>query len=180
MSVNTCVLVVRPEHNISSNRNGSVLANNCFDNNLYRVYPDTLYTIYTIDFGNKSYPEEFFKSDDFMTVYEIFSKKTYANIEYAFENDDYLLLFIAEDHMEVSSSKVYFLYNKKLGTGEYQLFSSSSILLNAIGKPIDLTPNNEIVFLINSDLLGELKESYPLFDSINDNEGYVVAYLQIK
>lgn len=106
---------------------------------------------------------------------------TAAYIGTVLENKDYMILYINEEGLD--NGFAYVLYNKKSKKVKFQRFSATGIIPNSIGSPLSLTENNTILFALEVELLEELTEAYPLFNSIKEYSiegGASILELQIK
>ncbi len=167
-----------------SGDNGLPVYKNVYDNNVYRVVNDTLQTAYRIEFGKMGYPEEMFTMAETEDVFNLVMNNTFASIDRAFENNDYLVLSIDEAE-GLENNSCYLLYDKAAKKSTFQKISSGDEIAGCFGKPMELTPDNELVFLAEPEALKELAEENPLLKSVDTSKlqegcGYVILKMKIK
>lgn len=169
------------EMNFSNTEDGDILFKHVFDNSVYKIHRDTIIPVYKIDWGTYKYPESFLNSKIFTEAYNILSTTTTASILAAFENNSYLLLYIAEEG--VNNNFGYFLYNRKTGEILFQKFKADHLIINKLGPPKALTNDNAIIFIANAQSLKELASAIPSLSWIpteNDNLIKSTNYILVK
>ncbi|MEF9930874.1 MAG: hypothetical protein RSC28_05165 [Bacteroidales bacterium] len=110
-------------------------------------------------------------------------KITAAYTRVAFENLDYLLLYIAEEGVDNNMS--YLLINKNSGRTYYQKFPLKSSVIACFGAPVALTDKNEIIFIAEPVLLNELCNKYNILSKLDksklgSNAGYVLLKFKLS
>lgn len=161
----------------------SILLKHTFDETIYRINEDTIAPAYKLNWGSLAYPEQFFIADDIMDAYDVFSNTTSASIYAAFENTDYLLLYVEEAGLEQRFG--YLLYNRKTGNILFEKFRPENIIVNTLGCPKALTNDNAIVFVVDVDSLEDLALEIPLLSKfeqipIKGKKGYILLKFYIK
>lgn len=177
------LLATYDEMNFSASTDSSILFKHVYDNNIYKIYPNTITPALKINFGSKTYPQELFHVSSFSQAYDIVMKITAAYTRVAFENLDYLLLYIAEEGVDNNMS--YLLINKNSGRTYYQKFPLKSSVIACFGAPVALTDKNEIIFIAEPVLLNELCNKYNILSKLDksklgSNAGYVLLKFKLS
>ncbi|MEA4868885.1 hypothetical protein SDC9_43234 [bioreactor metagenome] len=174
------------EMNFSTSQNGEILFKHVFDNTIYKIVRgiDSLLPAYVIDWGSYEYPDSFIKAKSFSDAFTILNSTTTASVVSAFENSDFLLLYIAEEG--VKNNFGYFLYNRSTEEILFQKFEADDLIIRKLGAPKALTDDNAIVFIVNGQMVKELESSIPILAQMdlnqldNNADNYVLLKLYIN
>lgn len=158
------------------------LASSPFSGKIYRFSPSSgTVETYDTDFKDKSAPKELLEADGDYEKMEIAMEN--ADIFYvcgAFENKDYLLMDIA--HLEDMEEKAYgiWLFDKKTGKSLIQHYSADSPEFLALGIPVGLTEDNEVVFIGTGEYMEGIS-GYKCFSGMDQEslEGMNIIRLKI-
>lgn len=171
-----------PEKSFSVGDDQSVLYFSHFDNQVYRILPDTIRTFFEFDFGSLAYPQDLF-GRPMAEVMHVMTEEDHLSVDKCLENSEYVYFFIIQTGKHYKY--YHLLYHKDSGKILCKGLERTSWEYELLRGAKALTETNELIFLVNPENYNEaLNRKNTLFcqkgEKLQDPDGTNNLLLKMK
>lgn len=151
-----------------------------FSHETYKIVNGDLRPGVSIDLGKYSIPAEAYSFDQ-MEGINFLNNKGWATIDKYMENEDFIYLFFLLWPNEDANDAYCWLINKKTQNSVLHYFSHDDPIYKMMGVAKVLTPNNELLFIVDPIMFEQCSDSFfCVDDKLNDSFAFDSNPLVIK